>query len=117
MSGSKAIAALRGELPNTRIVVVTSSNDDRDLLAALRAGADGYVLRARLQTPSSACWRGSPTTARRSHRVRRAGLQALTDEPHEPNGHAPSLTEAEQRVVELMTRRHHLHAASPRSSA
>lgn len=103
MSGLEAIAALRGELPNTRIVVVTSSNDDRDLLAALRAGADGYVLKSETADTfvgllARLADNGSPIAPSLSSRAR----AALT-KPHEPNGHAPSLTEAEQRVVELMT--------------
>ena len=47
MPGGGHAAALRiGEIaPETRIVVLTASEDDDDILAALKAGAKGYVLK------------------------------------------------------------------------
>lgn len=48
MPGAGGVAAtqiLRAALPDTEIIVVTGSDDDEDLIAALRAGAKGYVLK------------------------------------------------------------------------
>jgi DNA-binding NarL/FixJ family response regulator len=45
MEGLEVIRRLRAELPATEIVVLTSSERDDELLAALRAGAKGYVLK------------------------------------------------------------------------
>src|SRR5918999_1649032 len=43
--GIAAAAAIAAALPETRIVMLTSSRDHEDALAAARAGAVGYVLK------------------------------------------------------------------------
>jgi DNA-binding NarL/FixJ family response regulator len=43
-NGIQAAAAISRELPDTAIVMLTVSRDDRDLFDALRAGASGYLL-------------------------------------------------------------------------
>jgi DNA-binding NarL/FixJ family response regulator len=47
MPGSGVAAAweIAARLPNAKIVMLTVSDDDADLFAALRAGADGYLLK------------------------------------------------------------------------
>jgi DNA-binding NarL/FixJ family response regulator len=47
MPGSGVAAAweIAARLPDTKIVMLTVSDDDADLFAALRAGADGYLLK------------------------------------------------------------------------
>jgi DNA-binding NarL/FixJ family response regulator len=47
MPGGGVAAAweIAARLPNTKIVMFTVSDDDTDLFAALRAGADGYLLK------------------------------------------------------------------------
>jgi DNA-binding NarL/FixJ family response regulator len=47
MPGSGVAAAweISARLPNVKIVMFTVSDDDTDLFAALRAGADGYLLK------------------------------------------------------------------------
>jgi len=44
-SGLAAAWEIAARLPRTKIVMLTVSDDDADLLAALRAGADGYLLK------------------------------------------------------------------------
>ncbi|HZE04289.1 MAG TPA: response regulator transcription factor [Solirubrobacteraceae bacterium] len=44
-NGIAAAERIREELPQTRIVMLTASDADEDLFAALRAGADGYLLK------------------------------------------------------------------------
>jgi DNA-binding NarL/FixJ family response regulator len=44
-SGIEAAAAISRELPSTVVVMLTVSEDDEDLFAALRAGASGYLLK------------------------------------------------------------------------
>ena len=46
MPGSGVAAAweIAARLPDTKIVMLTVSDDDADLFAALQAGADGYLL-------------------------------------------------------------------------
>ena len=45
ISGVEAIGAIRKEAPDTRVVMLTVSEDAEDLLSALRAGACGYLLK------------------------------------------------------------------------
>lgn len=45
VSGVDVLPALREALPGVRIVVLTVSEDEQDLAAALRAGASGYLLK------------------------------------------------------------------------
>ena len=45
MSGSEAIAALRREFPASRFIILTTYEGEEDISAALRAGAQGYVLK------------------------------------------------------------------------
>ena len=44
-SGLAAAWEIAARLPMTKILMLTVSDDDADLLAALRAGADGYLLK------------------------------------------------------------------------
>ncbi len=46
MSGIEAIAAIRAEFPNARIIVLTTYAGDAQAAAALRAGAMGYLLKS-----------------------------------------------------------------------
>ncbi|MEO5963871.1 MAG: response regulator transcription factor [Candidatus Limnocylindrales bacterium] len=50
-SGVEACREIRAELPETKVVFLTSSLDDEDVLAAILGGASGYVLK---QTRASA---------------------------------------------------------------
>jgi DNA-binding NarL/FixJ family response regulator len=45
MSGIEAIAAIRGEFPDARIIVLTTYAGDAQAAAALKAGAAGYLLK------------------------------------------------------------------------
>jgi len=44
-SGVAAVWEIAARLPDVKIVMLTVSDDDKDLFAALRAGADGYLLK------------------------------------------------------------------------
>jgi DNA-binding NarL/FixJ family response regulator len=45
-SGTDALIAIRGEFPEARIIMLTTSDCDGDIQRALRAGASGYVLKS-----------------------------------------------------------------------
>lgn len=45
VNGVDALPALRAALPHVRIILLTVSEDERDLVAALKAGANGYLLK------------------------------------------------------------------------
>ena len=46
MSGFDAIVAIRGEFPDAKIVVLTTYKGDVQVLRALKAGAQGYLLKS-----------------------------------------------------------------------
>ena len=45
LTGVEATARIRAEQPDVKIVMLTGSDDEQDLFAALRAGATGYLLK------------------------------------------------------------------------
>jgi DNA-binding NarL/FixJ family response regulator len=49
MNGLDAIAAIRGEYPDARIVVLTTYKGDMQAIRAFKAGASGYLLKSMLR--------------------------------------------------------------------
>lgn len=45
MGGLDVLPVVRKELPDTPVVMLTTSNDESDLIRALRSGAQGYLLK------------------------------------------------------------------------
>ncbi|MBI2942015.1 MAG: response regulator transcription factor, partial [Chloroflexi bacterium] len=45
LSGLEATRRIKGSLPETKIVMLTVSDEERDLFEAVRAGAEGYLLK------------------------------------------------------------------------
>ena len=105
MSGVQATQAIAAVRPETPIVMLTVSEDEEDLFAAIRAGARGYLLKdleaAQLRTMIEAVARGeaaiTPATAARIIR-HLSSLGAAGNEP------APErLTGRELDVLRLVT--------------
>ena len=49
MNGIDAISAIRGEFPEARVIVLTTYAGDVQVIRALKAGAQGYLLKASLR--------------------------------------------------------------------
>ena len=103
-SGIEACREIRAELPNTRVVILTSYPDEDAVLSAIVAGASGYLLkqvRARdLVAALEAVGRGESlldpaVTGRVLERVRRI---ATSDQPDE----LAQLTSQEQKILLLV---------------
>ena len=45
-NGTDTLIAIRGEFPQARIIMLTTSDGDGDIQRALRAGASGYILKS-----------------------------------------------------------------------
>jgi len=45
IGGAEAVARIRGDYPNARIIVLTTFDGDEDIYRALQAGARGYLLK------------------------------------------------------------------------
>ncbi len=54
MGGIKAARAIREALPSTRVLMLTASDEDEDLFGAIRAGANGYLVKYDLHDIASA---------------------------------------------------------------
>lgn len=94
MNGLDAIIAIRNEFPEARIVVLTTYTGDIQVLRALKAGAQGYLLKNLLHKELL-------ETIRAVH----AGKKALSPEAsHEIASHATddALTPAEVAVLRLI---------------
>jgi DNA-binding NarL/FixJ family response regulator len=94
MSGIDAVIAIRGEFPNARIIVLTTYSGDAQVLRALKAGAQGYVLK-------DSCHKELLGAIRAVH----SGKKALSPEvSHQLADHATdeTLTPAEIAVLRLI---------------
>jgi two-component system response regulator DevR len=103
-SGIEACREIRADLPNTRIVMLTSFPDEEAVLSAIVAGASGYLLkqvRARdLVAALEAVGRGESlldpaVTEKVLDRVRRIATGTYTDE-------LAQLTSQEQKILLLV---------------
>lgn len=45
VNGLQATGLIKAELPETKIVIVTASDEDADLFEAIKAGAEGYLVK------------------------------------------------------------------------
>lgn len=94
MNGLDAVIAIRNEFPDARIVVVTTYSGDVQVLRALKAGAQGYLLKSLLHEELL-------ETIRAVH----AGKKALSPEAsHEIAQHATdeALTQGEIAVLSFI---------------
>ncbi len=102
MGGVEAIAALREEAPDTRVLVLTTFDTDRDVLPAIEAGATGYLLkdtpRAELVRAVRAAYRGeavlSPAVAGK--------LMGQVRRPAPETGSTEALSARELEVLTLV---------------
>lgn len=46
ISGIQVTREIKAALPGLRVIILTASDDERDIFGALEAGADGYVLKS-----------------------------------------------------------------------
>jgi len=98
MSGLDAIIAIRGEFPDARIIVLTTYPGDVQVVRALKAGAQAYLLKTTLNTE-----------LRQSIRAVHAGRKSLSAEiSYQVAEHATdeALTAAEVRVLRLIADGH-----------
>jgi DNA-binding NarL/FixJ family response regulator len=111
MPGSGGVAAtaeILRQLPTTRILVLTSYDEDRLVYAALRAGAHGYVLKSAtteeivraVQTVAHGDGLFAGSVVERITRHLASGGRASGPSPF------PELTQREREVLELMAQGH-----------
>jgi NarL family two-component system response regulator LiaR len=101
--GIKAINELKGRLPHTKIIVLTTFGDENKFKAALKAGADGYLLKdadgEALMQSIQAVQRGDMPL----HPSVTPYLVKTITKPNYING-TEQLTEREQEVLRLVAK-------------
>jgi two-component system NarL family response regulator len=108
VSGIEATRRARTLVPNVKVAILTVSEDDDDLFAAVRAGATGYILKEvsieELPDAVRAVARGdsliSPSMASRLL----GEFNALSRRVQEQRGTAPRLSDRELEVLRLVAR-------------
>lgn len=103
MDGITAIGHLRREHPEIAIVILTTFNEDEQMLQGLQAGAHGYLLKdtdrqALLDTITAAA-RGD-TLLKPEILQRVLALRQSKSDPHIPLGQASPLTDRELEVLQ-----------------
>ena len=101
--GARLIAAFKSQLPGTRVIVLTSHRETSIVDSALRAGADGYVLKSDSRAELFACL--ASIIANRgflSPSVARQGAQAGSLSRGSPDSSPPELTDRELQVIRLI---------------
>ena len=108
ISGVEVTRRARSLVPNVKVAILTVSEDDEDLFAAVRAGATGYLLKEvsieELPAAVRAVARGqsliSPSMASRLL----TEFNALSRRVEEQRGTAPRLSDRELEVLRLVAR-------------
>jgi DNA-binding NarL/FixJ family response regulator len=94
LSGLEALNAIRAEVPDARVIVLTTYSGDVQVVQALQAGASGYLLKSTLGKELLAAIRAV-------HRGRKALSPELSFELAE-HAMQDALTPAEVRVLRLI---------------
>lgn len=99
-SGVDAVAPILQEFPSTKIAILTSSDDSDTVLAALRAGAAGYLLKgtgsAELIGALRAIYSGENYTSPK------AASRLLTEVAHPQHAPGDDLSPRERTVLEML---------------
>jgi len=102
LSGVEATARITSQMSAPAVLVITMVDDDDTVVAALRAGARGYVLKGAPAEEVAAAIR----TVAAGGAVFGAGVAAqvltLTSPPHGSRGNPDELTEREREVLALI---------------
>lgn len=101
MSGLEALRRIKEVLPETQAVMLTVSDDDDDLVEAIKSGAHGYLLK-NLNADEffemlDGLQRGEAAMTRQTASRLMKKINVFTNSPAEP---APGLTQRELQVLE-----------------
>jgi DNA-binding NarL/FixJ family response regulator len=102
ISGVEAVSRLKVSLPATQFIMLTAYKDSEAIFNALRAGANGYLLkqtapRELLAALREVCAGGAPMTSQIARKIVEAFRQ-----PQKAAGHDEGLTAREQEVLNLL---------------
>ncbi|HWQ23196.1 MAG TPA: response regulator transcription factor [Gaiellaceae bacterium] len=105
-NGLEATRLIKAELPDTRIAIVTVSDDDEHLFEAIKSGAEGYLLKdvaeGELESTLSALEAGEPALSPRlAAKILDEFVRLGRQEPPE-EGRRHDLTAREREVLQLV---------------
>ncbi|MCB1758501.1 MAG: two-component system response regulator NarL [Gammaproteobacteria bacterium] len=104
MDGLETLAALREAGIEARVLMLTVSDNEDDVIAALRLGADGYLLKdMEPEDILASLRRAAAGRVVISDRLTQLIAHALREEKKSPAGRqAPNLTDREQEILQLI---------------
>lgn len=103
MSGIEVLKAVKTSDLDTRVVMITVSDQTEDLVAAIRAGADGYLLKDMEPEDMLDCLRAAAAgKITISEGLTHVLAAALRGETRPNNLREAKLTDQEQRILELI---------------
>jgi two-component system NarL family response regulator len=108
-SGIEACLAIKESVPSTRIVMLTISDEETDLFEAVRAGANGYLLKDipgdQIVDGIKAVHTGQSLISPSMASKLLAEFAQISRRPEQAaNPHAPKLTKREVEVLKLVAR-------------
>lgn len=106
MSGLEAVRVIKRELPHTRIIMLTVSDDDSDIFEALKCGAQGYLLKDIREDQLLSMIRGvaqgeASFSGAVAARILQEFQQPVTPQVQSKDANDP-LTAREQEVLQLL---------------
>ena len=106
LGGLEATRRIKAALPDTKIVMLTVSNDEHDLFEAIRAGADGYLLKNLTGREFAAMLRGltrgeTPVSQSLAGKLLAEFSRSVRSPGAAP---PPALSEREREVLQLVAR-------------
>jgi DNA-binding NarL/FixJ family response regulator len=104
--GLQAVQTIKQEMPQVRIIILTVSDDDRNLFAAIKNGADGYLLKTieptELYEMLGRVHRGeAPISGVMARKILQEFRSLKQDEAHLPKS-AEALSAREIEILELV---------------
>lgn len=103
MDGIETLKAIKEADLDSRVIMLTVSDNEENVVAALRAGADGYLLKD--MEPEHILERLRQAAAGRlviSDNLTELLARALCEEPHPRDEDAAGLTDRERQILELV---------------
>ncbi|HET6480007.1 MAG TPA: response regulator transcription factor [Actinoplanes sp.] len=109
VSGAEVITGLQGELPGVRILMLSASGEQQDVLDAMKAGATGYLLKSAglpefLDAVSRTAAGDTVFTPGLAGLVLGEFRRLAVTEPAGPRDDTPKLTERETEVLRLVAK-------------
>ena len=106
MDGVECLVRLKAVRPEAKVLMFTVMEHDEKVFAALKAGADGYLLKREspekmLEAIADALQGGAPMSSEIARRV----LLSFREKPAAPNNHS-LLSERENEVLDLLAKGH-----------